>query len=478
MIRQSGNPVIYRQKQLRGKNITNLYRVVAEEPHSALLLSGGSLDSSRFSMIGYDPFCVVRSMNGFTEIVRGPSTVKLAGNPFDHLESILDRHQVDQPIADLPVSAGAIGYFSYELKNYLERLPQTTRVEPAFPELYFCLYRLILIYDRKDDGWFLCCYNPPDEPDDHEERMEGFIDRLLAVSRSKYKPAIDRAAPAENGKPVSSFTKDTYMEAVERVRRYIIDGHVYQVNISQRFSVPYSSDPYTTFISMFRLNPAPFYAFLNGGDFQVLCTSPERLLRQRADYVETRPIKGTRPRGKTVEADLQLREELLASTKDDAELSMIVDLLRNDLSKVCRGGTVRVREHKRIEAYTNVYHLVSIVAGRLRKDRSRFDLLKACFPGGSITGCPKIRSMEIIDEIEPQARGLYTGSIGYLSFHNTMDFNIAIRTAVVKDGVLHFNVGGGIVYDSDPSEEYWETLYKGESILKSLGYTEQGADMG
>ena len=469
----NANPIIRQQRELRGRRIEDVYAAVAGDAYGSLLLSGGDLDAARFSMIGCDPFCVIRSKSTRTEVTTDNGTEVWAGDPFDHFQTVLDRHRVEDPPANLPISAGAVGYFAYELKNRLERLPQTAEDELSIPELYFCLYRLILIHDRRNDEWYLSCYTPPGEADNHEERMQVFVERLVRAARTE----SHRRQEAVGGL-VSNFRRSDYLSAVERVRRYIIDGHVYQVNISQRFAAPFSGDPYQPFLRMLEMNPAAFYAFLNCRDFQVLCTSPERFLLQERDRVETRPIKGTRPRGTTPEADLELRNELLESAKDDAELSMIVDLLRNDLSKVCRAGTVRVEEHKRIEAYANVYHLVSVVTGQLEAGRSRMDLVKACFPGGSITGCPKIRAMEIIDEMEPHARGLYTGSIGYVSFHNSMDLNIAIRTAVVKDGVLRFNVGGGIVYDSNPEEEYLETLHKGESILKSLGYSKETAGMG
>ncbi len=471
MNQRNSNPVICEQKQLRGSKIEDLFVGIAGQPNSALLLSGGSSDSARFSVVGYDPFCVVRSKDFYTEIIRGGVTEVWQGDPFVHLKTILDQYRVASPAGKVQVTAAALGYFGYELKNRLERLPQTARDELCLPQLYFCFYRLLLIHDRHTDSWYLSCYTPPQETDDHESRMRAFIAQLST------QPAVRTTGNAKR-QLVSDFTKQTYMQAVERVRQYIADGHVYQANISQRFSLPFGGHPYQTFLTMFRLNPAPFYAFLNAGDFCVLCTSPERFLLQISDYVETRPIKGTCPRGTTPEKDRKLRQELLASPKDDAELSMIVDLLRNDLSKVCRGGSVKVAQHKRIEGYANVYHLVSIVEGRLAAGKNRMDLVRACFPGGSITGCPKIRAMEIIDELEPLARGIYTGSIGYLSLHDTMDLNIAIRTAVIKKGQLHFNVGGGIVYDSDPEQEYQETLHKGASILKSLGYSEEALDMG
>jgi para-aminobenzoate synthetase component 1 len=267
----------------------------------------------------------------------------------------------------------------------------------------------------------------------------------------------------------SNFTREEYLQAVRRVREYIRQGDVYQVNLSQRFSFPFTGEAYRLFLRLFALNPAPFYAYLNCRDFIILSTSMERFLYRREDYLETRPIKGTRPRGKTPAEDAALGRELAASLKDDAELSMIVDLLRNDLGKVCEARSVKVKEHKRLEAYQNVWHLVSIVTGRVRAGCSQVDLLRATFPGGSITGCPKIRAMEIIDELEPHVRHVYTGAIGYLGLNRNLDLNVAIRTAVISRDTARFSVGGGVVYDSDPAAEYEETIHKGRTLFGVIG---------
>jgi para-aminobenzoate synthetase component 1 len=267
---------------------------------------------------------------------------------------------------------------------------------------------------------------------------------------------------------MSGLSREEYIESVEAIRDYIVRGHVYQVNMSQRFETEFGGDAFALFASLFAANPAPFFAFVQAGDHQIISTSPERFIRLRGKTVETRPIKGTRPRGTTTEQDQSLRRELEASHKDDAELSMIVDLLRNDIGKVCAAGSVRVSEHKRVEAYENVYHLVSVVRGDLDEDKNAVDLIRATFPGGSITGCPKIRAMEIIDELEPVRRHIYTGSIGYIGFRGTMDLSIAIRTATVAKGRLVFSVGGGVVYDSKASDEFEETLHKGRTLLSAL----------
>jgi para-aminobenzoate synthetase component 1 len=271
----------------------------------------------------------------------------------------------------------------------------------------------------------------------------------------------------------SNFTVHDYTLAVDRIREYIASGDIYQANLSQRFETDFSGDPFNLFQMLFHNNPAPFFAYINAGNHHIVSTSPERFLKQVGNNIETRPIKGTRPRGKTESEDVSLRLELEKSQKDEAELSMIVDLLRNDLGKVCRAGSVNVAEHKRLEAYRNVYHLVSIIKGTLAENRDSIDVLRAAFPGGSITGCPKIRAMEIIDQLEPNRRHVYTGSVGYVSFHETMDLSIAIRTATVYNGKMRFSVGGGIVYDSDPMDEYNETLHKGKTLMETLGDKKQ-----
>jgi para-aminobenzoate synthetase component 1 len=321
---------------------------------------------------------------------------------------------------------------------------------------------ILVVHDRRDAKTTV---HIPVRGDDHDGAL-----RLLAQFQqelSASKPPI-RSVNARVGQLMSGLSREEYIQAVEAVRDYIVRGHVYQVNMSQRFAAAFSGDAFALFASMFEVNPAPFFAFVQAGDHQIISTSPERFIELRGKTVETRPIKGTRPRGKTVEQDQQMRHELETSFKDDAELSMIVDLLRNDIGKVCAAGSVHVTEHKRVEAYENVYHLVSVVRGDLDEGKSAVDLIRATFPGGSITGCPKIRSVEIIDELEPVRRHIYTGSIGYLGFRGTMDLSIAIRTATIADGRLVFSVGGGVVFDSKASDEFEETLHKGRTLISAL----------
>jgi para-aminobenzoate synthetase component 1 len=266
----------------------------------------------------------------------------------------------------------------------------------------------------------------------------------------------------------SNFSHRRYLAAVEAAREYICAGDIFQVNLSQRFEADLNIPPYELYRRLRRINPAPFASYLEFDGVSVVGASPERFLRVRGDWVETRPVKGTRPRGRTPAEDRALAEELMSSLKDRAENVMIVDLERNDIGRVCRYGTVKVTELAVLETYPTVFHLTSTVRGRLSAGKNRIDLLKATFPGGSITGAPKVRAMEIIDELEPTRRSVYTGSVGYLSFSGEMDSNIVIRTFLVKDGKAYFQVGGGIVYDSEPEAEYVETLDKARALVQAL----------
>ena len=435
----------------------------SHEPGTIVLLSGGDLDCSRYNILAMRPWLIFSGKRHRMRIKSGNRETILKGNPFDVLKTILGSFQINDESLPAPISSGLFGYLSYDLKDYLEKLPRTSIDDLDLPELFFSAPSIILIHDKKEDKCSICITERGNEPgislDDAIAIIssENKINREVPESENKFKRNIN-----------SNFTKDTYKPAIESIREYIASGHVYQVNMSQRFEAEFSGNPFSLFEKLYRQNPAPFYAYINAENHHIVSTSPERFLNLKGNHIETRPIKGTKPRGRTEEEDQTFRSVLEKSKKDDAELSMIVDLMRNDIGKVCEASSVRVKEHKRLEAYENVYHLVSIVEGTLRDDCDEVDLLKATFPGGSITGCPKIRAMEIIDELEPNRRHVYTGSIGYISFHKSMDLSIAIRTATIHNNKIYFSVGGGVVYDSDPLDEYNETLHKGKTIMETL----------
>ncbi len=378
-----------------------------------------------------EPVTVLRSRGGLVEVerVRG-ATERFAGDPFETLRALLAEHRGS-------AEGAAAGYLGYGLRRHLERLPDTAADELGLPDCIMAFYKRLEPFDPRP----VC---PPVMANDG---LGGAFAGLQA-----------------------DFDRKSYERSVERALRYIGAGDIYQVNLSQRFRAPCVEDPFDVYLQLRALSPAPFAAFLRYPEFAVLSSSPERFLRYEPArrLIETRPIKGTRPRGVSPREDDLLAQELLSSEKDRAENVMIVDLERNDLGRVAEIGSVRLAGLCQLESYATVHHLTSVVTARLRDECDVVDLLRAAFPGGSITGAPKIRAMEIIDELEPVARGVYTGAIGYIRFDGSMDLNIAIRTMVVKGGAAYFHVGGGIVADSDPGLEYEETLHKGAGMAAAL----------
>lgn len=431
----------------------------AHEPGTVALISGGDLDCARYHILGLRPWLTLSTDAHSAHLTLNgqPHVVNLA--PFACLQQILQTLHLPEGSYPEPLAAGLLGYLSYDLKDALEILPRTSVDDLNLPHMLLYAHRLVVVHDKHTGRSYLSMPMGDAIQDGPETVLQWFYDTVRASMAEPESYTV----PAGGLK--ANFSKAAYESAVQQVIDYIAAGDIYQVNLSQRFQTPFQGDGFALFRHLYTQNPAPFFAFINAGDHQVLSTSPERFLLQRGRQVETRPIKGTRPRGDTPAHDSTLRAQLAASVKDDAELSMIVDLLRNDIGKVCQAGTVRVAEHKRLEAYQNVYHLVSVVDGRMDAQQDSVDLLRATFPGGSITGCPKVRAMEIIDELEPCRRHVYCGSIGYISFHDTMDLSIAIRTATITNNTLYFSVGGGVVYDSSPDSEYEETLHKGKTIM-------------
>jgi para-aminobenzoate synthetase component I len=417
----------------------------------------------RYSFMGCNPFATLRSKSGRLCLVRGGGEESWEGDPFRAVRSLLHEHAVPRADPPVPFVGGAVGYFAYDLCHHIERIPRTALDDLGFPDLALGLYDTLVAWDNLRGKAYICAPELRDRPAP-EERAEA----LGALLSRPCEPA--RAPEGACGSDLTgNFAREEYIAAVARAKEYIAAGDIFQVNLSQRFSAQLHVDPWQLYLRSRRINAAPFGAYLQFADGTVASASPERFLRVEGRCVETRPIKGTRPRGATPEEDERLARELLESEKDRAELVMIVDLERNDLGRVCSYGTVRVPELLRLESYATVHHLVSTVVGQLHEGRDLMDLLRATFPGGSITGAPKVRAMEIIDELEPTQRAVYTGSIGWVGFDGDMDLNIVIRTFLVRDGRVHWQVGGGIVADSDPVAEYEETLDKGIALRRAVG---------
>jgi para-aminobenzoate synthetase component 1 len=434
-------------------------------PGRFLLESGaaGPADVRRISLAGAEPFLSLVTRGREAYIYEEGATHVVEGDPLTVLQSLLDRCRVEPPAGQSAIPGGVVGYFAYDLGRQIERLPQSTSDDLRLPDLQVGFYDVLLVIDHQSGATSLVI----GAPDGREAAADARARRWArALNRVEAVPPAATAAPA--GPVRSSMTRQAYLAAVQQALAYIGQGDIYQVNLAQRFTCPYAGTGWDLYRRLRAVNPAPFAAFLEMGSWQVVSGSPERLITVQNGLIETRPIKGTRPRGATPEEDQQYAAELLASEKDGAELLMIVDLQRNDLGRVCEFGTVKVPDLRRLEATPNVWHTVATVEGRLRAQASTAEILRATFPGGSITGAPKVRAMEIIEELEPVRRGVYTGAIGYIGFDGRIDLNIAIRTAVVQNGLVHFHAGGGIVADSDPEAEWAETIAKGSGIARAL----------
>ena len=433
----------------------------------------------RYSYFASDPYCTLSGMDDHVEerSTWGPS--ESGQNPFQRLAHHFVDQQIDRPANAPPFFGGAVGYFSYDLVRQFEQLPCLASPDPAVPALEFAFFDLIAAVDH-DQNQLVLMFCPP-------------LERFLGEPREKlYREGRDRLALLEAqltrsdtadrhddqlGRLIFSpdQTQSAYMDRVRRCQEYIAAGDIYQANLSHRFTVrcdvPAREGLHADLAAFRRLralNPSPFSGVLRFEDIRLISSSPERLVRLNGRRADTRPIAGTRPRGNTTIDDQRLVEELLANEKERAEHIMLVDLERNDLGRVCRFGSVRVDELMTLEQYSHVNHLVSHVTGTLSDRATGFDLLKAMFPGGTITGVPKIRCMEIIEELEPVRRGPYTGSMGYLSWSGDLDFNILIRTLMMMNGAGYLQVGAGIVADSDPAREYEETMHKAQAFFSAF----------
>jgi para-aminobenzoate synthetase component 1 len=454
------------------------FEIFKDRRHSFFLDSGMDPHKlGRYSFIGSQPFLVMKSRGDSITFSGSYKKKKMKGNPFDILAILLKMYSMEKGASPVPFTGGAVGYLSYDLRHFIEKLPKDAIDDLELPESYLGFYDTLLAFDNLLAKTYIVSTGFP-ETDDRcrEERASSRLeevrrDLLCAGNKDRRKKTVRDAAAGKRAELKSGFSHKEYIAAVKKARQYIIEGDIFEVNLSQRFEAELNITPYELYKRLRRINPAPFAGYLNFRDVAVVSASPERFIHLRGDSVETRPIKGTRPRGENPQQDEALADELLNSPKDRAENIMIVDLERNDLGRVCRYGSVKVTELAILEVFPTVFHLTSTIIGRLNEDKKAIDLLRAVFPGGSITGAPKVRAMEIIDEIEPTRRSVYTGSIGYLGFNGDIDLNIAIRTIIVKKNKAYFQVGGAIVYDSDPEAEYQETLHKAKAMIDSLNTT-------
>ena len=411
----------------------------------------------RYSFLGVEPFFTLTAYDR---------------NPFGRLKELLGEYRFSSAPAELPLFGAAVGYLAYDLGFILEhKINVRNKPDPGIANCYFGFYNTVVGIDHWKRKLHICAVGFPEKKSylaaalcrENLKRLESLLSGLNARPRPK-RDSPQKIPP----KLESDLEKKDYINAVSKAKGYIKAGDIYQVNLSQRFQAKTPLGSAELYRRLRKISPSFFSAYFDAGNWQIISSSPERFLKLEGDLVTTRPMKGTRPRGINSREDRRLKAQLLKSAKDKAELVMIVDLERNDLGKVCGYDTVRVDTLRQLERYSTVFQTTATVSGKLHKNKDRIDLLRACFPGGSITGCPKIRAMEIIEELEPNRRSIYTGCLGYLSFAGGMDFNILIRSILKKQERIFFGVGAGIVADSNPESEYLETMVKAKAILQAL----------
>lgn len=443
-------------------NSFQLYSIFKNEPYSFFLDSGMDHEKlGRYSFIGFNPFLIFKSKGDRIDIYKdGSDNVSTSyGNPFDKLREVLETYKMIYQ-SDLPFVGGAVGFLGYDLCHHLEKLPKVAIDDVNIPDCFFGLYDGVIIIDHRNDEVSIASMGIKG----CDEKIVADIEQAIQTGEENG-IEIPTLVKSNSSKLISNFKKEDYIIAIERIREYIKSGDIYQANMTQRFECITKISPYELYAKLRSINPAPFASFIDFGEGHIVSSSPERFIRIKDRYIETRPIKGTCPRGNTFEEDKRNKLNLLSSEKDRAELLMIVDLERNDIGRISKPGSVKVSELFYLETYPTVHHLVATVTGEICDEYDAVDCLKATFPGGSITGAPKIRAMQIIDELEPTARNIYTGSIGYIGFNGDADLNIVIRTIIFKEDKAYFQVGGGIVWDSDAELEYQETLDKAKALI-------------
>lgn len=475
-------------------SITPLFKEIPfESPHliyqrlrsknSFLLESGkGPENIARYSFIGIEPYLIFKVKNGSLEIDSNGKKTLSGRRPLERLRELVDSYR-QKPLDGLPpFQGGAAGMLSYDFVRYLERISDIAVDDLNVPDAHFFMIDRLVAFDHKEEKcWIIVCPGARETVlgfsevteckkeymDDAENELHLLYERITSPKSGP----DDEKKSGGRVEAVCEATKDQYMDMVRKAKEYIAAGDIFQANLSLRLSAGIGdADVWNIYSILRQINPSPFAAYMDFGDYRIVSSSPERLVRVRGRLIDTRPIAGTRPRGENLDEDEKMRAELLLNEKERAEHIMLIDLERNDIGRVSDYGSVEVNELMTTEDYSHVIHIVSNVRGVLAEGKDCFHVIRAVFPGGTITGVPKVRCMEIIDEIEQKRRGPYTGSIGYIGFNGNMDLNIIIRTFLVKDGRVFVQAGAGIVADSDPEREYYESLKKAEALIKTLTY--------
>ncbi|PAQ15662.1 aminodeoxychorismate synthase component I [Bacillaceae bacterium SAOS 7] len=451
--------VFYRTIPYTKEQFFHQYKALTvDQSHHVILESGRG---GRLSIAGLSPFAIVQSTDDGIQIETSNGQENRQGVPLHELEKWMKSYELPK-VDGLPdFQGGAIGYISYDYARYIEKLPEQSADDLRLPLIYFLVFDEWAVFDHQTEQLWLMTLSSEARLDQVEKSWTTIIEN------KPYSPATP-----SNQELSVSFSEESFKEAIEKTQHYISQGDVFQVNLSVRQSRELTVPALAVYEELRALNPSPYMGYIHTPDFQIVSGSPELLVKKAGSELSTRPIAGTRSRGKDEAEDLRLANELIENEKERAEHVMLVDLERNDLGRVSKYGTVEVNEFMVIEKYSHVQHIVSNVRGELAEGKTNADVIEAVFPGGTITGAPKIRTMEIIEELEPVRRGIYTGSIGWLGFNKDMELNIVIRTMLVKDGQCHVQAGAGIVIDSDPKNEYKESLKKAVAVWKAKEMTE------
>ena len=468
-------------RTLLGDTLTpvSAYEKFARGPYSFLLESAsGGEKLARYSFLGSDPFMLFRARGNEVEIARGDETERLdSDDPIQTLKEQIEQFRAVQ-VPQLPrLYGGAVGYAAYDAIRYVENLPDTPPDQLGLPDLYFAFYDLMVVFDHLNKTILVICAARMDgrAPEEVYNEAVARIDEAVERLRTPVTKLTDDIMPVGDITVpfTSNFEKDQFCQAVEKCKEYIYAGDIFQVVLSQRLSAKTSAHPFDVYRALRVINPSPYMFYLKLDDLRLIGSSPEVLVKVESGEVTVRPIAGTRKRGMTDAEDAALAEELQADPKERAEHVMLLDLGRNDVGRVSRFGSVRIAEKMVIERFSHVMHMTSTVTGTLDADRDCFDAFRACFPTGTVSGAPKIRAMEILDELEPVKRGPYAGGVGYIDFRGNLDTCIAIRTIVMKGDTAIVQAGAGIVADSVPEREHEETLNKAKALFRAIQVAEE-----
>lgn len=452
----------------------NQYKYLTQDEEQHAILESGR--GGRYSIAGIKPIASVMGKNEQLMITNKQGTIVKEGKPLDLFKDWFQQYYTESD-PNLPdFQGGAIGFISYDCVRHFEKLPAVAVDDLETPDIYFLLFDDVAVYDHQTSKlWLITHYYHEQEKQHAENKLQKMKDSWTSEVNNVKQPELMVNGPSSN--PIT-FSEKGFKEAVEAIKTYISQGDVFQVNLSVRQHFALENHPFKIYETLRKVNPSPYMAYLHFPEFQIISGSPELLVKRQGDVVSTRPIAGTRSRGKDEQEDLKLANELVENEKERAEHVMLVDLERNDLGRVCEYGSVHVNEFMVIEKYSHVMHIVSNVKGTLKKEANYADVIKATFPGGTITGAPKVRTMEIIEELEPTRRGIYTGSIGWIGFDENMELNIVIRTMITKDGFGYVQSGAGIVIDSNPDYEYKEALKKARALVQAIELSKEEKILG